>query len=654
MPPTPSVGASRPAISSKRPPTSAPTLPTGKPQRIHALREPLIHLLAVRPVSAKFLAQKVGSTQDEIVEVLQKVGKPYRLDPSKWDLIDRTYKDLDVWRFRYPDQQDRQLAIDRAASAFDRMRLSQGEWLWQTLYPRRERGRGKTLSNLNHLHKGPIKQSTTPRIHVQQPEGSADQGRLNGSESDRKDRLAPSDAEPMVRSKSNDEIKKTKISDREAQSKRLLNKGPKKVTPAVKEKEAHPAVKRAVKKVVPPKSEEFVNDSDEEDGLDDFQATHSPPKVDKTAPKASKAVSEAKSAHVTPNVKAIKPTELVSDSDDVFTKDRPAGSQARSSTSSIGAASKTTKLSSASKPVLSPATATRTASKVTKPAVPSQSGSSPAAIKGIGSKVSKPSTTVSRPEASLNPKPAATGHDKGKDASNKGADEEKKSPGRAANIPAATKTTPKPSSGNGANSRASDANQGSTAMKKTLSRQRTLSSPHKPSLLGSSPPINAADFDGPTYPSASLTPPTAQSVNKNKSPNGVTRLINGHSRNNSDHSISLKRKAGDMVSGNHNHSGPLTNGHTDGHASGHVRSAKRQKASELSPHTPDSTSPTFEPKSTLEKAKHFKAYHEKYEKLYRAISQTKDADPGEIERVKRMHHRLVEMKEEITKAADSA
>ena len=182
---------------------------------------------------------------------LEKVGREFRLDPSKWDLSDKSYKDLDVWKFEYPDQHDRELAIDRATSAYDRLRMSQEDPKWQLMYPKSERGKGKTLSRLNHLHKGPIQQSTTPRIHVQQPEDSVDEKPLSKSdESDQKGRLTPKASE-MARSKSSDQIKKTKVSEKEAQAKRLLNKGPKKVISEVKEKGAHPAVKKGAPKKKP-------------------------------------------------------------------------------------------------------------------------------------------------------------------------------------------------------------------------------------------------------------------------------------------------------------------------------------------------------------------------------------------------------------------
>ena len=285
MPSSPSLGASRSPLPSAAAPTSAPVVLDEKTKKLQALRTPLIHLLAVRPVSEKFLAQKTCSKQEECLEILQKVGKSARLDPSKWDLSDRTFKELDVWKFNYPSQEDRQSAIDRAISAFDRLRLSREENVWQTLLPQSERGKGKILSKLN-LHAGPIQRSSTPKINVQSTQDVPTGGDTTGNDSDsrKRSRLAPGDAEPIARSRSQDSIKKRKVSEKEAQSKRLLGKGPKKNPPISKVKETKPAVKRGGRKLAGAtgttiKSTQFVHDSDEDEEMPDAVSGHAGPAV---------------------------------------------------------------------------------------------------------------------------------------------------------------------------------------------------------------------------------------------------------------------------------------------------------------------------------------------------------------------------------------
>lgn len=552
-----------------------------------ALRTPLIHFLAARPASITLLVKHLGCKQDELLEVLTKVGKEFRPIPDKWTLNDKAFKELDVWNFDYPNQDDRQLAINCAISAFDRMRISTKERVWDMLLPKKERGKGKILSNLD-LHKGPIKQSSTPRIQVQLPSNDSKANDQTGHESDQKNRLAPSDAEPMARSQSQDQIKKkTKVSEKEAQSKRLLTNGPKRVTPAPKVKEDHPAVKKGIKKANVPKSSEFVNDSDEEDGLEaatTLQAQSMTPKgYHDEAPPVKAAVSP----------------------------------QSIASTAKAGS----------------------TKAKASKPASSSLHIESTTAGKGSNSK----HVTPSRSDVTSEPKPAAANHVQGKVAKSKDVKSEQTEikGEKTASTPAVKahekNIPPSASSSPASRHRTSDSSQGSTAMKKTISRQRTTSSPHKPSPLGSSPPTNASDLENGAS-SASSSSFTTQAQKSNIKPNGVgppVNAVNGHARNTSEHS--LKRKADDLDSDIHAHGSPQTNGNVNG--------IKRHKASAS---TSESSNSPLATSHALKRAQDFKTYYAKYEILYREVSESTDAPQEKIDNVKRMHQRLVELKDEIT------
>lgn len=556
--------------------------------RSQALRQPLVHLLAARPASQKLLVRHLNCKDEDVEEVLHKIGKPFRLDQSKWDLQDKAFKELDVWDFNYPNQEDRELAIGRAISAFDRMRLSTQEKLWDMLIPKEERGKGKILSHLN-LHKGPIQPATTPKIHIQPTSNeSKNEDPVHGNESDQKDRLAPN-AEPMARSRSHGPIKKTKISEKEAQSKRLLSKGPKKVAPASKEKETHPAVKKGApgnaKKVAAPKSSEFVNESDEEDGLDDATTLHTQSLPPKKAEKSSKT-----------------PKEPVSG--------QPAGKT--------------------------------TSSKGPKHAISSQ----PTAAATIKKNSSKPATP-SHATATSKPKPTVKNTVNGRDVR----DQASKNANRTPTVPAKVQDkhpnppTPSSASNPAPKHRLSDSSQGSTTMKKTLSRQRTTSSPHKPSPLGSSPPTNASDFDNPEQSSTSSTPLISQMSKVNGTQYCISPRLNGHARNASSHS--LKRKACDLDSDIHNHGVPLANGSLNGYTNGKVNSGKRHKASDITPPTTDSDD---EPLAlALKKAQSFKKYYASYEKQYREVSQIENPPQEKLDELMRMHNRLAELKEQIRK-----
>ena len=275
MPASPSLGASKSPLSGSAGVTATPALLDEKSRKLQSLRTPLLHLLAVRPVSVKFLCQTLKCTSNECSQVLEKFGRTARLDPSKWDLSDRGFKELDIWHFNYPTQDDRQAAIERAVSAYDRMRLSREEKIWQMLLPKHERGKGKILSKL-HLHNGPMQRMSTPRINVQ-PTSEANGGsNTSGNDGDnRKDRLAPSDGEPTARSRSQDSIKKKRVSEKEAQSRRLLSKNPKKSIAAVKARDTKAKETKLVAKKVAVaaddkiKSAEFVNDSDKDVEMED-------------------------------------------------------------------------------------------------------------------------------------------------------------------------------------------------------------------------------------------------------------------------------------------------------------------------------------------------------------------------------------------------
>lgn len=582
MPVSPSLGAARTALTQKTPPTSVPSLANERALKIKALRTPLVHFLAARPASITLLVKHLGCKHDELLEVLNKVGKEFRLIPDKWTLNDKAFKELDVWNFDYPNQDDRQLAINCAISAFDRMRISTKENVWDRLLPKNERGKGKILSNLD-LHKGPIKQSGTPRIQVQHPSNDTNaKESLIGHESDQKDRLAPSDAEPMARSQSQDQIKKKKVSEKEAQSKRLLTNGPKKVTPVPKVKEDHPAVKKGAKKANVPKSSEFVNDSDEEDGLEGAATLH--------------AQSMTPKGHVyqTLPVKAA------------------ASPQSSASTPKFG---------------------------ITK-AKASSSRHIESTTDGKGSK--SKTVTPSRSDATLKPKPAAANHVQGKIAKSRDVKSEKpetKGEKTASTPPVKAhekKIVPSASTSPASRHRISDSSQGSTAMKKTVSRQRTTSSPHKPSPLGSSPPTNASDLENGASSASSISL-VSQAQKMNMKSNAFAPPVNGHARNTSEHS--LKRKADDLDSDIHAHGNPQTNGNVNG--------TKRHKGSAGTPSTSESSNSPLGTSNALKRAQDFKTYYAKYEILYREVSESTDAPQEKIDNVKRMHQRLIELKDEI-------
>ena len=153
--------------------------------------------------------------------------------------------------------------------------------------------------------------------------------------------------------------------------------------------------------------------------------------------------------------------------------------------------------------------------------------------------------------------------------------------------------------------------------------------------------------------STSSTPLISQVRNRNVTPNtgaGPFRPSAGTPQNTSEHS--LKRKHDDVDSEIHNHNVSHTNGLTNGLTNGYASSAKRPKASPISPPTSESSNSSKSPpdhNEILSKAQRFKTLYAHYEKLYREVSNWPNAPKEKVESVMKMHERLVALKGEFTK-----
>ncbi|RJE19082.1 hypothetical protein PHISCL_08577 [Aspergillus sclerotialis] len=181
---SPSLGLSRsPNLTPTVIPTSAPLSQSKGQARLEALKVPFIHLLAVRPASVNALAQQTRAPLEDCQTLARKYGTENRDNRDKFDLKDKAFRELDVYKFPYPSQEDRDQAVKHAISAFDRMRISRSDKLWQMLLPKEERGKGKCLSRLD-LRTGPIQKPLTPRIQVQPSEDAKD-GYTTGHETDK-------------------------------------------------------------------------------------------------------------------------------------------------------------------------------------------------------------------------------------------------------------------------------------------------------------------------------------------------------------------------------------------------------------------------------------------------------------------------------------
>lgn len=150
VPGSPSFAA---AWTSRTAPTSAPLLSSSFPGedriKLDAISIPLLHLLAVRPMTPALASKMLRAPLIDCDKLMHKHARDTRDSNGFKELKEKSYRELDVWKFPYKTQEDRQKAIDHAVQAFDRMRIEKKDHAWQMLLPEEGRGKGKVLSKLN-------------------------------------------------------------------------------------------------------------------------------------------------------------------------------------------------------------------------------------------------------------------------------------------------------------------------------------------------------------------------------------------------------------------------------------------------------------------------------------------------------------------------
>jgi RNA polymerase II elongation factor ELL len=210
--------------------------------RLDAIRIPMVHLLAVRPMTPKAICDQLHATPDDIEKLIDKVSWESKAEEGKRELKEKIYRELDVWKFPYRSKEDRQAAIDHAIQAYDRTRVEKKDPLWQLLLPPEERGKGKILSKLNFDK--PVTSHATPK--------AGDDGNESKNESDRD--------HTKIRPRKN---KETAVAEKARKDKvagsRSLGVGETTTTSRAKDKGSRPA--KAETKF---KSSERIIDSDEE------------------------------------------------------------------------------------------------------------------------------------------------------------------------------------------------------------------------------------------------------------------------------------------------------------------------------------------------------------------------------------------------------
>ncbi|KAI1324827.1 hypothetical protein F5Y16DRAFT_288864 [Xylariaceae sp. FL0255] len=211
-------------------------------------RTSLVHALAARDQSFDHLRGVWTGADLDFRPTVEKVAD-FNKATDTWSLKKIYWKELDVWRYDYADQQERQSAIDNAIKAYDKQRIGTSDAVWERLLPKEERGTGKVLSRLQATIVERSKLAAASKEAAQRTEDSAK------SDVD----LTKAKGEVMSRSNSQSTNGKSKKpSDREAQAKRLLSNNPKKPVP----KKPTSKVKAAEEKGKRVLSEEYVYDSE--------------------------------------------------------------------------------------------------------------------------------------------------------------------------------------------------------------------------------------------------------------------------------------------------------------------------------------------------------------------------------------------------------
>lgn len=341
------------AVGTPRAGLSVTSAPNDQSLRRQAMKIPIVHLLAMKPASTEDIIRTTHIPKADLEAVVSKIAQ--QVD-GKWKLLDRAYKDLNVWDFGYKTQEDRQIAIDNAIKAYDRTRVGKEEKIWQLLLPKDERGKGKVLSRLhlsapqnnkgstpNHMpsplldaseDEKPLSSTNTPRSG---PSGTPKVTAAKSAGSDMMKRLLAKDPK---KARAAEEAKEKKKKEREAAASDREGRPSKKQKPVSTTARSAAATSISAKASSKIKSAELVHSSDDEDEEGEVKdspsvapsrlskpvttvvkpkapATRSPENGGnhtKSTPSATKATTNAKSKTNTPSIKstaspAVKPTK---------------------------------------------------------------------------------------------------------------------------------------------------------------------------------------------------------------------------------------------------------------------------------------------------------------------------------------------------------
>lgn len=253
-------------------------------ERKKGRRIPIIHELAAQDQTYEYLESKWTGPPEDFKKALEKIAD-FNEEKQAWVMSRPFWKELDVWNYDYKTPEMRQQAIDNAVRQYDKMRLSMTQPQWERLLPKEERGTGKCLSKVQaNLTKGPtaaVPRAPTPQIKVQKAEDGATESSKDGE----------AKSVPMSRPVSNPLPARKKMSEREAQQKRLLSR---KTGAAAKSASPVKSKAQGAKPNGKVLSQEYVHDSDSDSDSEDQVLAAKP----KPASEIKVAAQQARANHV--------------------------------------------------------------------------------------------------------------------------------------------------------------------------------------------------------------------------------------------------------------------------------------------------------------------------------------------------------------------
>lgn len=119
--------------------------------RMFLLKRTLIHELAVEPRDEKYVQRRSHGISPDYIPTLTSIAN-YDENQMVWYLRSSYWRQLDVWNYPYPSDNDRQKAIDNCIREYDAKVIPTSDPVWDRLLPMDQRGKGKVMSRMSKFN----------------------------------------------------------------------------------------------------------------------------------------------------------------------------------------------------------------------------------------------------------------------------------------------------------------------------------------------------------------------------------------------------------------------------------------------------------------------------------------------------------------------